>query len=57
MHQQLWDAAIKSGTQMETGVKVVSVDASNSTVKLESGETIPADLIIGADGANVSHNS
>ena len=34
--------------------KVVAVDADNATITLEKGDTIQADLILGADGIYVS---
>ena len=54
MHQQLWDAAIASGVQLLTGIKIQAVDVETTTVTLQDGEVVSADLIIGADGARVS---
>ena len=38
---------------MKAGVKVLAVDAEKGTVTLDDGETVSADLIVGADGAKV----
>lgn len=50
--KQLMDAARSSGVQIETGVKVTSVDVDNTSLTLDSGATVSADLIIGADGVH-----
>ncbi|KAF6225109.1 hypothetical protein HO133_010305 [Letharia lupina] len=50
--KQLMDAALSSGVQIETGVKVTSVDVDNTSLTLDSGATVSADLIIGADGVH-----
>ena len=46
--------ALELGVQIRTGARVADVDASYPSaavsVKLESGETIQADLVVGADG-------
>ena len=46
-----YDAAVKAGAQIRFGRKVVSVNTSSSTLILEDGSAVMADLIVGADGA------
>ena len=46
--------ALESGVKVETGLKVVSVDVEKTAIKLESGNSVSADIIIGADGVHVS---
>ncbi|KIX94387.1 uncharacterized protein Z520_09773 [Fonsecaea multimorphosa CBS 102226] len=46
----LAEAATASGAKIEFGQKVVAVDAEEVEVTLESGRSLRADLIIGADG-------
>ena len=48
--KQLIDAAVESGVELRTGVKVTSVDVWETTLTLADGETVSADLIIAADG-------
>ena len=49
--KQLMDAALATGyVTLRTGAKVTSVDIEQTTVTLAGGETLKADLIIGADG-------
>ncbi|KAF2154568.1 FAD/NAD(P)-binding domain-containing protein [Myriangium duriaei CBS 260.36] len=50
--EQLWEVAEKEGAVIEEGTKVDSVDAASSSVRLNDGRTIHADLIIGADGVH-----
>ena len=52
LNKQLMEAAVGSGVEVKTGVKVVSVDAEKTTIELEGGETVSADLIIAADGVH-----
>jgi hypothetical protein len=42
---------------VNTGVKVASVDVANSSIRLEDGSTVSADVIIAADGVHVSERS
>ena len=49
--KQLMDAALETGrVELKTGAKVTDVDVDKTSVTLDSGETITADLIIAADG-------
>ncbi|CAF9936813.1 hypothetical protein IMSHALPRED_010910 [Imshaugia aleurites] len=48
--KQLMDAALSSGVEIKTGVKITSVNVDNTSLTLDSGATVSADLIIGADG-------
>lgn len=50
LHSGLRQAALDSGAEIKTASRVAKVDAEAGTVTLESGETMTADLIIGADG-------
>ena len=50
LHTGLRQAALDSGAEIRTSSRVASVDAKAGKVILESGDTITADLIIGADG-------
>ncbi|KAF8994810.1 hypothetical protein BDQ17DRAFT_1251326 [Cyathus striatus] len=50
LHQMLLDIALPYITSLRMNAKVTSVDPSLPSVTLQSGETIHADLIIGADG-------
>lgn len=50
--KQMMDAALSSGVEIKTGVKVTSVNVENTSLTLDSGETVSADLIIGADGVH-----
>lgn len=50
--KQLMETALSSGVEIKTGVKVTSVDVENTSLTLDSGETVSADLIIGADGVH-----
>ena len=54
LHQQLIDTAQNSGVKLRTGVKVKAVNVEKTTIELEDGETVQADLIIAADGVHVS---
>jgi len=46
----LYDAAIAAGAEVRAGTKVVSVSGKGPHVTLTTGETLLADVIIGADG-------
>ncbi|KIK93780.1 hypothetical protein PAXRUDRAFT_828622 [Paxillus rubicundulus Ve08.2h10] len=53
-HSDLWqlllDVATSAGAEVRTGVKVVSINCDNRQVRLSTGETLRADVIVGADG-------
>lgn len=40
--------------KLSTSSQVVEVDPTQATVKLQSGEVVRGDLVIGADGVHVS---
>lgn len=42
--------------KLSTSSQIVEVDPEKATIKLQSGETVQGDLIIGADGVHVSPN-
>ncbi|TVY41324.1 FAD-dependent monooxygenase [Lachnellula occidentalis] len=46
----LYDAAVEAGIQILLGTPIESVDEKGPTVKLQSGQELRADLIVGADG-------
>ena len=46
----LYEAAVREGVKVRFGVRVESLDETQPSVKLSSGEIFEADLIIGADG-------
>lgn len=50
MRNLLYDNAIASGAKVRLGCPVVSIDPDRRTVTLASGDTMTADVIIGADG-------
>ncbi|KAJ8588135.1 FAD/NAD(P)-binding domain-containing protein [Rhizopogon salebrosus TDB-379] len=52
LRQVLHEAAIAAGAEVRLGVSVVSVDGDGDSphVKLATGETLMADVIVGADG-------
>jgi 2-polyprenyl-6-methoxyphenol hydroxylase-like FAD-dependent oxidoreductase len=54
LQQQLLDRAKECGVRLETGVKVVDVAVDQSTISLDDGRTVTADLIAAADGVHVS---
>lgn len=49
----LYDAAVREGVMVRFGCRVESVDESTPSVTLSTGETITADLLIGADGKHL----
>ncbi|KAF9223227.1 FAD/NAD(P)-binding domain-containing protein [Gyrodon lividus] len=55
-HSDLWhlllDAATRAGAEVHTGVKVLSVDCDDRHVRLSTGATLRADVIVGADGCS-----
>ena len=48
--KQLVDTAVDSGAELKTGIKVRSVDVDKTTITLDGGETVSADVILAADG-------
>lgn len=51
LHRALVDEAKRSGVRIETNSNVVSADRSGALM-LESGQTLKADFVVGADGYN-----
>ncbi|GES58476.1 salicylate hydroxylase [Aspergillus terreus] len=49
-HRVLHDAATAAGVEVRLGASVKDIDLVNTTVTLDGGETLIADVIIGADG-------
>ena len=45
------DLTVRSGVRIDYNSTVVDVDINAPSVTLESGETIHADLVVGADGS------
>ena len=56
LHQQLMKVALESGVKLQSGIKVNSVDVAKTSMELDDGSTVSADLIIAADGAHVRKN-
>lgn len=50
MRNLLYDNAIAAGAKVRLGCPVVSIDPDGRTITLASGDTMTADVIIGADG-------
>ncbi|KAF4597197.1 hypothetical protein EYR40_007648 [Pleurotus pulmonarius] len=50
MRNLLYENAIATGAKVRLGCPVVSIDPDNRIVTLASGDTMTADVIIGADG-------
>ncbi|KAI0750055.1 FAD/NAD-P-binding domain-containing protein [Daedaleopsis nitida] len=50
LHEILHDAAIKAGVQVKYKCPVTAVDPANHRISLASGETLSADVVVGADG-------
>lgn len=53
LQQQLYDTAKQNGVHLRYGTTITAVDPTTTTVTLESGENVHADLILGADGVHV----
>jgi salicylate hydroxylase len=51
-HHLLHEAAMENGCEIRVKSRVASVDESAPSLTLTSGETISADIIIGADGSS-----
>jgi salicylate hydroxylase len=52
LRKVLYDAAIAAGAEVHAGATVVSVSGDGPHVTLTTGETLLADVIIGADGCS-----
>ncbi|KAG1895960.1 uncharacterized protein F5891DRAFT_1056034 [Suillus fuscotomentosus] len=50
LRQVLYDAAIAAGAEVRAGTTVASVNGDGPRVTLSTGETLLADVIVGADG-------
>lgn len=46
----LYNLVVSEGISVEFGKNIVHVDAQKPSVSLDSGEEIPGDIIVGADG-------
>lgn len=53
LHESLKETAKSAGAILHTSKKVTKVDPETATVQFENGETVKADLVIGADGIYV----
>jgi hypothetical protein len=53
-HHLLHQAALENGCEIRVKSRVKSVDESVPSITLSSGETLNADIIIGADGISYS---
>jgi salicylate hydroxylase len=49
-HRLLHEAALENGCEIRVKSRVTSIDESVPSLTLKSGETLTADIIIGADG-------
>lgn len=52
----LCEAAVKEGVNTRFGCRVTSIDERAPSVKLETGEIVKADVIVGADGMSLIHH-
>ncbi|KAL5498513.1 hypothetical protein ACEPAH_1866 [Sanghuangporus vaninii] len=52
LYVMIRDLVLRSGVKIDYNMTVVDVDVDAPSVLLESGETIHADLIVGADGSH-----
>lgn len=46
----MYDVAVSRGAKIRLGVNAVAVDSARRVVTLDSGETLTADVIVGAEG-------
>lgn len=46
----LYDLAVDSGVTIQFDAQVVDIDPNTPSVRLRNGETLRADVLIGADG-------
>ena len=51
----LYERAVELGVDIRFGCRIESIDESAPSVKLDSGEEIRPDLIVGADGQRSFH--
>ncbi|EJU02716.1 FAD/NADP-binding domain-containing protein, partial [Dacryopinax primogenitus] len=49
-HKMLYDLALGAGVTIRLGSLVTSIDPDTPSVTLRSGEVLPCDLLVGADG-------
>jgi len=52
IHDLMYKAALSIGATIRFNAKVVSIDPDTPSVTLSTGETLTADVIVGADGVN-----
>ncbi|KAM5538702.1 hypothetical protein V8D89_007731 [Ganoderma adspersum] len=50
LYDILYEAAIERGAQVRYNANVVELDPQEATVRLETGEELSADVLVGADG-------
>jgi salicylate hydroxylase len=46
----MYERALELGVEIRLGCKIEEIDQSGPSLKLDGGEVVKADLIIGADG-------
>ncbi|KAK7059402.1 hypothetical protein R3P38DRAFT_3522434 [Favolaschia claudopus] len=51
LRKMMYDVAVGQGATVRLGTTAVSVDPKRREITLDSGETLTADVVIGADGA------
>lgn len=49
-HEALLDAAITSGAEIRLGASVKKIDFEKTSVEIDGGQIISANVIVGADG-------
>ncbi len=47
----LYNLAVSNSARISYGCEVVDIDPESATVTLKNGQTITADIVVGADGA------
>lgn len=50
MYEVLYDAVIAAGIEVRYAAEVTEISRTSPTVTLSTGETLSADVIVGADG-------
>lgn len=50
MYEILYDAAIATGIEVRFAAEVTEISRTSPTVTLSTGETLSADVLVGADG-------
>lgn len=50
LYDILYEAAIELGAQVRFNANVVELDTEGAAVRLETGEELSADVLVGADG-------